>query len=469
MPRRVPPTDSVAPPARRATARRDLRLLAGAAFLSSAGDLLALLTLALVVHELTGSGLAVSAYFATTMVPIVALSPLAGLIADRFEPVRVMAVGSIAQAAAAAALALSTDAYGAIIALSALMTAGSAIGQPAEFALVPHLADEDRLTHANGVMEAARYAGFAAGPVLAGVVAAVGNPEVALLINAVSFLAIAAASVLIRTRRGVQPPRTADASADAREPDVPAPADRARDGLAYLWRDPILRPTLLAAVAALGFISACMTAEVFYVKEVLHSDGTALAALALAWAGGMVVGATRIAPRVPAQAVATAALIALAVQGAGIGGQTAWVFLPFAIVGYAVGGLGQGVKNTLLRTLIQRRVPEPVHGRAFAAYNAARNAAEVAALGAGGLLVAAIGARPALAVAGLGPVLAAAGGLVALRREPAGGTAAARPEAVRETARSAGSPLGTGSALPATGSPAPAPAYSAPESTVSAA
>jgi hypothetical protein len=130
----------------------------------------------------------------------------------------------------------------------------------------------------------------------------------------------------------------------------------------------------------------------------------------------MVAGATRVATRVPVEAAATAALVALAVQGAGMGGQTAWVFLPFAIAGYAVGGLGHGVKNTLLRTLIQRRVPDRVHGRAFAAYNAARNTAEVAAIGAGGLIVSAIGARPALALAGLGPVLAAGGGLAALSR-----------------------------------------------------
>ena len=38
-----------------------------------------------------------------------------------------------------------------------------------------------------------------------------------------------------------------------------------------------------------------------------------------------------------------------------------------------------------------RRVPERVHGRAFAAYNAARNAAELSAIGAGGLLVTGIG------------------------------------------------------------------------------
>jgi hypothetical protein len=38
----------------------------------------------------------------------------------------------------------------------------------------------------------------------------------------------------------------------------------------------------------------------------------------------------------------------------------------------------------LLRALIAVRVPEAVHGRAFAAYNAARSTAELGALGAGG-------------------------------------------------------------------------------------
>ena len=82
---------------------RDLRLLAGAVFLSAAGDLLALIVLALQVHELTGSGLAVSALFATTLVPMVALAPLAGLVADRFESVRVLVAASLAQALVAAA------------------------------------------------------------------------------------------------------------------------------------------------------------------------------------------------------------------------------------------------------------------------------------------------------------------------------------------------------------------------------
>ena len=84
------------------------------------------------------------------------------------------------------------------------------------------------------------------------------------------------------------------------------------------------------------------------------------------------------------------------------------------------GGIGHGVKNVLARTLIQERVPARLHGRAFAAYNGLRNGAELVALAAGGALVAAVGVRPTLALAGALPVLAAlAGVMVYLRRAAA--------------------------------------------------
>ena len=136
-----------------------------------------------------------------------------------------------------------------------------------------------------------------------------------------------------------------------------------------------------------------------------------------AWTGGMVLGATALPRRVPAAAAATVALVAIAVQGLGLALPTLWLSLGFALVAYVVGGSAQGLKNVLIRTLIHERVPERLHGRAYAAYNGLRNGAELVALAGGGLLVSAIGARWTLLLAGALPVLAALAGLAA-RRAP---------------------------------------------------
>ena len=379
---------------------RDLRLLAGAVFLSAAGDLLALIVLALHVHELTGSGLAVSALFATTLVPAVALAPLAGLVADRHESVRVIVVASLVQAIVAAGLAFATD-LAVILALASLLAAGNAFGQAAEFTLVPAVAAAGRVAEATGLLEAARYAGFAAGPLLAAAVATLGARP-ALLVNAATFALIAAGAAAMRSRR-VPGPRAAGEDA------------RALAGVHLLRGDRVLRITIGAAVGALLFISAALTVEIFYIKDVIGAGDSAYALVLCVWMAGMAAGAAALAPRVPAGLAAGGALVALAAQGAGMGIQAAWAILPLAFAGYLVGGVANGVKNVLLRVLISERVPAAFHGRAFAAYNALRNSAEFVAVGAGGALVTALGPRAALVIAGLGPMIAAVAGLLALR------------------------------------------------------
>ena len=102
----------------------------------------------------------------------------------------------------------------------------------------------------------------------------------------------------------------------------------------------------------------------------------------------------------PVGLFAVAALVALGAQGAGMAVQTVWAVLPVAFAGYVMGGVAHGVKNTLLRALLLVRVPGPLHGRAFAAYNGARSAAELGALAAGGALVGALGRAPRPAAGG---------------------------------------------------------------------
>ena len=165
---------------------RDLRLLAAATALSAAGDMLLVVVLALRVHELTGSGFAVAALFGALMVPVVLLAPLAGRLVDRVETRRLLLLVSLAQAAVAGGLVFA-DGLAPILALTALLGAGAAVAGPAEAALVPAAVPATGLARANGWVETARYAGFTAGPLLAGVLTAAGGTELGLAANAVSF------------------------------------------------------------------------------------------------------------------------------------------------------------------------------------------------------------------------------------------------------------------------------------------
>jgi MFS family permease len=127
--------------------------------------------------------------------------------------------------------------------------------------------------------------------------------------------------------------------------------------------------------------------------------------LLTSWTLGMAVGSGALAHRVSRASLTAGGLVAVMLQGAGIAGAALSPVLWMALIGFVFGGVAHGTKNVLLRTLIHERVPEALRGRAFAAYNGARNGAELGALIVGALIVGAFGAPPPLLAAGLGPVL----------------------------------------------------------------
>jgi hypothetical protein len=124
----------------------------------------------------------------------------------------------------------------------------------------------------------------------------------------------------------------------------------------------------------------------------------------------------RVSRRISAGATATGALAAVAIQGSAFALPAAFLGFPFFLACMFMGGLAHGVKNVKFRTLIHSRVPGSLHGRAFAAYNGIRNSAELAAFAAGGLLIAAIGARGTVAYAGGLAAIVGLAGLIAMLR-----------------------------------------------------
>jgi MFS family permease len=356
--------------------RRDLGLLTGAVGLSALGDWLAIVPLALHVQERGGSGIAVAALFIALWSPAAVLAGPAGLLADRLSPARLLTGCSLVAAALCCVLAV-TDALAPLLLLTALLGCVNAVAHPAEFALVPLLAGPRALARANGHVEASRYAGFMLGPALGGLLAAGGGAQVALLADAGTFLALAAAGVALARRARVPAQREAPG--------------RARDGIVLLARDADLRLAVGVVFVSLLFMTATPAAMVVFATESLDVGERGYGLLMALWTAG------------------------IAIQGAGIAAPSLWVLAPVAAAGYLVGGLAHGTKNVLVRTLIHERSPQHLCGRAYAAYNGLRNGAEIVALTCGGVLIATAGARWTLLLAGGLPVLVALAGLAARR------------------------------------------------------
>lgn len=361
------------------------------------------MALGLHVKDLTDSGFAVAALWVCLFGPSVLVAGWVGVLVDRVEATRLLAAVSAAGAVAATAVAFS-DALAPVLALTALLGVVFAISSPAEFSLVPLLSGEDRVQEANGHIETARYVGFGVGPLLGGLLFAVGGLELAMLVDAATFAAVALAALALRVRR--------DPGALSESQQAP----RARDGIAFLFGDRLLSLVMTVAFTSLLFMSAVWVAELFFIEDVLERGEVAYGVWLSIWTLGMAVGAMLLSRRVAAAAVAAVGLVAAAIQGAALALPAIWLSFAFLLLCGLLGGLGHGVKNVMFRSLIHVRVPDHLHGRAFAAYNGIRNTAELGAFAAGGLLVATIGARGTLAYAGGLSALAGIVGILALLR-----------------------------------------------------
>jgi len=388
-------------------ARRDFLLIFAAFGLSSFGDYLALTTLTLRMEQ-TGSGWAVAFLLLASLIPPVILAPLAGWVVDRLETVHVLVVTALLQAIVAVLLAASTGVVP-TIGLAFLLGAGIAPTQPALFALLPRAVGEERTTEANAYLEVARWGGAALGPVLAAVLISTIGGRPTLLVNAATFLAVAALGPLLRVRRPPEPVPEGEKS----------PRGEAIAGIRHLLSDPLLRAVVPIVGLLVVFAAADNIAEVFFAVRVLDSGATGYGVLVTTWTLGMMIGSISgrwlrpgwLAPIVPLFAVAGGAAVVVA---------AALAWFPVAVLMFLVGGFANGIELVAVRSLLHKRVPDRLRGRAFAAYYGMIQAAQILALGAGGgFLVELLGSRMTMVVAGGGTALVGLAGLILYARVPA--------------------------------------------------
>src|SRR5213595_1198682 len=200
---------------------------------------------------------------AVQVVPIIAFSMLSGVVADALDRRKVMLATQTVMALLAAALAALTFAglhtVWPIYVLAALSSAAASFDGPARQALIPNLVPREHLASAIGLNTLMFQFASVAGPTLAGLVIA--GPGIAWVyaVNAVSFLMVIAALLVMRAR-----PRQATAP-----PPTRITWAAAREGLRFVFAQPIVRSTMLLDFAATFFASATALLPIF-AQDVLH-------------------------------------------------------------------------------------------------------------------------------------------------------------------------------------------------------
>jgi len=236
-------------------------------------------------------GLALGLVGAVQVVPIIAFSMLSGVVADALDRRKVMLATQTVMALFAAALAALTFAglhtVWPIYVLAALSSAAASFDGPARQALIPNLVPREHLASAIGLNTLMFQFASVAGPTLAGLVIA--GPGIAWVyaVNAVSFLMVIAALLIMRAR-----PRASGGGGPAARVTWAA----AREGLRFVFAQPIVRSTMLLDFVATFFASATALLPIF-AQDILHvgargygwlyaapSVGAALAGLVMAYA-----------------------------------------------------------------------------------------------------------------------------------------------------------------------------------------
>jgi predicted MFS family arabinose efflux permease len=278
--------------------------------------------------------------------------------------------------------------YAALLAESVL----AQLFDPAAQALVPGLIGRGGgLASANALLSIVAAVSRLVGAPLGGVVFAAWGLPAAVLVDAGTYLASAASRALLRWRPAGVGRQVASAATDL------------LGGLRHLVASPPLRG-LLAATAA--FVAANGAFTALLVPDVqlrLHAGSGALGMVLAATGAGFLVGAPVGRALLRGLGVRTAMSLSLAGTGLAFLVWFGTDRLEVAVAAAVAAGASAVVFLVGRRTQLQALTPDWLLGRASAAFLAAEAAASLAGNAAGGA---------AVGVVGLGPAVAAAGGVI---------------------------------------------------------
>jgi MFS family permease len=338
--------------------------LFAAQLISFAGDWFATVALLGLALQLTGSPAVASLLLVVQTGAFALASPIAGVLADRYDRRRLMVIADLSRVPVALAFLLARDADTLWIAFAAaaLLSLGAAVFEPTSSASLPNLVEEGELAEANVLIGSAWGTMLAVGAALGGLVAATLGRDVAFAVNAASFGA--SALLIVGIRRSFRAPRESE-----------LPGERqARGGVAESIRV-VLRfargnrtlAALLLSKTTFGVGTGVIVLLAVFGRDVFKAGDAGIGILFAARGLGALMGPFLVRSIV---GVSERGLIGGIAASFGIFAVSYALLplapiLPLAALAVFAGHLGGGAQWTLSSYGLQQAAPDAIRGRVF--------------------------------------------------------------------------------------------------------
>ncbi len=381
-------------PALRALRHRNFRLFISGQAFALVGYWMQAIAQSWLLYQMTGSATLLGVLGFAGSLPILLLSPLAGIWTDRCNLHKVMFATQILemlQAITLATLALTGNLQPwHIIALSMCMGVLIAVELPVRHAyLLELVGGKDELPNAIAVTSLMANCGRLVGPALAGIVIGWAGESACFAINAVSYSAVMVSFMMIR----VMPTERATKHQPALQ--------GMREGIAYVWRSTPIR-SLLMLLTVVGLLGTpYISLMPVLVREVFQGGADYMGFLVGSAGLGAVAGTLYLATRSSVRGLVRLLTFAALAAGAALAAVAHVKLVWFALPLLAITGFGILVTSVSVNMIIQAIVDDDKRGRVMSLYTASFMGMSPFGALAAGALADRIGVAATLSIAGV--------------------------------------------------------------------
>jgi MFS family permease len=307
------------------------------------------------IRTLTDQPIAIGGVGLARILPVIVFSLVSGAVADSYNRRTIIFITQSCAALLALILGLLTLSghitLGYIYLLTALQAVVMAFDGPARAALIPNLVPKDDLANAFSLNSIAFDAGAVIGPAVTGFVIAAGGQASAYIINAISYVAVIIALVLI----GDIPQKLQSRARGVSFGSI-------KEGVRFIVGKPIIFSSMILDFIATFFASA-NTLMPFVANDVLHVNVVAYGWLSAAQSVGATLAAIVISQVHQLRKQGALFLGAVFVFGLATVVFGAAASLGLAWIALAVTGAADAVSTIIRNTIRQLQTPDEMRGR----------------------------------------------------------------------------------------------------------